>query len=334
MRRLLASLATLLPLVACGPQAAVSTPTQLTREDFGCKAWPQARLDAMKARIPNGFLVSWQGEALDRVHQAMAGIPDTYLTWLYGVHARNGFSIKGQSPGFNGGVTQLTDTEPTDMRVTPNGRVVDLSLQHEIGHAINPYMWTVASTRAAFDRELGQLADADYANSNLNAYPKSYPRGSDVYHMEFWAEAFNSFYCSEATNDLLKTQFPSTYAFLARSLEKPVWEANDPSTASVDADLFVLVEPDAGDATRAKLRIAGKKALASTRLCLDDLAACKASLKNDVAFAAAGGASADRAYFAASAPLTVASGAAMTLLGLDADGRLVSAKAVKLDPAD
>lgn len=335
MRFPLAFLALALSVVACGKQdnpladANGSTLSQLTRTDYGCKQWTEARISAVKSAMPNTFLKGWRDDALDRVYQAVAGIPDPYLAWLYDTHKRNGFSIKGQNPGFPGGVTELDDIQPIDMKLLPEARIVDLCLQHEVGHALTPYLWNVASkNKATFETAFSPLADGDYSNSNLNAYPRTYPRGSEVYHMEYLAEAFNSFYCSEDTSKMLREQFPGTFAFLAKTLLPPVWDATDSTTPAANQDIFVFLEPKAANP---KMWIASSSDVKSVRLCLDTELACRKSLKNDLAFKSTTVSNAaGRAFYEANGSLTLKDGLVVTVLGLDASDKLVSSKSMRL----
>lgn len=331
-----AQLATVLALTSCGAAELPgdandqSSLSQLTRADYSCKTWNESRVAALKSKMPSTFLKSWQGEPLNRVHQAMSGIPDVYLDWLYAAHKRNGFSIKGENPGFPGGVTELSDREPIDMKVLPEPRIVDLTLQHEIGHALNPFLWNETfGSRGAFESQFNKLADADYANSNLNDYPKSYPRGSDVYRMEFFAEAFNSYYCSESTNKMIQEQFPGTYAFLAKNLAKPVWAAGDATVPSKDISLLLGTENAAP-----RVWIAAAKEVATARLCLGSVVDCRQSLRSDLELSATNGLDPARAYFAGTTTLAARDGLQVTLLGLDASGKLVAARTVRIDTAN
>ncbi len=63
----------------------------------------------------------------------------------------------------------------------------------------------------------------------------------DSYVREFWAEGFNSFYCSEQTNEAIKKDFPDMHAFLSHNLAKPVWDdgsQNSQNTGSQSSNVF------------------------------------------------------------------------------------------------
>lgn len=206
-----------------------STDYQLTRVDHECKVWPQERLQAVKAKLPEGFLVGFTGELESAQLQAMAGLPDLYIDYLVGVFRSHRFTITAVNPGFQGGVTARLSDRPVSIKVMPTARIIWLTMQHEIGHALEMRFSQVIGPAKGgnFDAELRATANSNEANPNLNAYPKTYlPGRRETYYAEYWGEAFNSFYCSEATNSMLQQQFPDTYALLRKYAEPPLWESN------------------------------------------------------------------------------------------------------------
>lgn len=217
-----------LTLIGCGStiigknETAVSHVSQLTAEDHPCKQWSSERVDAVKKRLNPNVLTKWTSEAmLVLVFQAMAGIPDIYLDELNNLNTKHGFNI---SPGGHGGVALY----PQYIQIGNNEDSINLCLQHEVGHITEYFARNDLGSNDPFGynfyEDLENTAVENHENPNLNAYPGGFAVTSETYKKEYFAEAFNSYYCSEYTNSLLKEQFPSTYEFLLKYLRKPVWQ--------------------------------------------------------------------------------------------------------------
>jgi len=213
-------------LIGCGTYKNVGKATngsnlyQLTVDDYPCQVWNQERVDKVMGLMPSTMMKKWEGDILKRGEQALAGIPDLYIKWMAELHKKNGFSITAEDPGFTGGVVIGGEKYPEQMYIYPRTDIVDLVMQHETGHAI---MYKIKFEMTQFLEELGPIADNEHENPNINAYPQLYDIGTEAYHKEFWAEAFNSYYCSPETNGLVKKQFPKTIPLLEKYLEKPIW---------------------------------------------------------------------------------------------------------------
>lgn len=197
---------------------------QLTQDDYPCQQWGLERTNAAMKILPAQMFRNWNADLMNHAKQAIAGIPDHYLGYLANLHKRNGFFIEADEFGATGGVTISNENDAEYIVVTPVGEVVDHVLQHELGHALQFQVRKESGARGlAFEEALAAISDREYDNPNLNDYPHGYDRGSDAYHREFWAEAFNSFYCDRFTNGLLEKQFPGAYPFLLKYLQPPVW---------------------------------------------------------------------------------------------------------------
>ncbi len=212
-------------LVSCGldPISGSSSGLyQLTLEDYPCKTWPEGRVEAVNSRLDKDMMKGWDRSShRPLIFQAMAGVPDLYLGKLNALHVKNSFHISPRSS--LGGVTLY----PSYIYVGDDVDSINLALQHEVGHVVEYFARDMASDgdpfEDDFDEELAVTAKEHHDNPYLNAYPASFSVESEVYKQEYFAEAFNSYYCSENTNALIRKQFPSTYAFLTKYLQKPVW---------------------------------------------------------------------------------------------------------------
>jgi hypothetical protein len=320
-------------LVGCGlgtpsRDATDSRPAQLTRSDLECREWSEGDVDHLKADLPEGYLRDFSSKDLERVHQALAGIPRKYLTWLKEVRERNGFYIGSANIGFPGGITEVGEEEPSWIKISPGARIIDLSLQHEVGHAVSPYLWNkVLSSHDQFNQEFGRIADDNYNNSNLNAYPRTYPKGSEVYIMEYFAEAFNSYYCSPETNAMVKSQFPSTYTFLAEKLEKPVWESPDEVLPS--ADLFVALGRESAPASNAYQLFVSVPSGLTSQVLLCDAGAVECNetapgFTRTIKVSSSGG----RDFYGTEVGVTLKDQLSLVVVGKDAGGKATAKRSV------
>lgn len=193
---------------------------QITVDDYSCKAWDNDRVEQIKTLFPKAMIDSSgaSDKSLKSLYQAMSGIPDTYLKWLGKLHKEDGFTIS-----FSDGMGIGLALYPSYIQFGNDWELVNHTAQHEIGHIVDYYVQDV-TTDFDFPQNIQTVADKDYISPHINQYPISYSRSSDTYYKEYWAEAFNSFYCSPKTNKLFGEYFPEANAILRKVLLPPVWE--------------------------------------------------------------------------------------------------------------
>ena len=192
--------------------------SQLTGRDYPCADWPAARMSHARNLLPNGLLRGWkEDDSLKHALNALAGVPDDYLVWMGTLTKEYDFHISPSS-GSSGGVALY----PSYIYVSDDPSTIDLALQHEVGHIVQHRIDELTND-FDYPQNFYDSADENYDNPQLNAYPRSYGRHQDVYYKEYWAEAFNSFYCSQDTNSMLEKWFPSTYVILKQNLLPPIW---------------------------------------------------------------------------------------------------------------
>ncbi len=304
--------------------------SQLTKKDHDCKVWDSQRLSKVKGMV-RPFTRNVDGNPYEeKYYQAMAGLPDHYLSYLALHGETRGFYVSLENPGFEGGVTNFSSAGPNSIKIKPSRWAIDFTTQHEVGHAVQLFVGQEARKRgfdaATFDRELVQIARGECTNPNLNSYPISYGCYDETYLFEFFAEAYNSYYCKEETQIMVKEQFPATYAFLQKYLEPPVWEQTSGESGTPDTGMLMhLAQDGTADSSSFTAYIAGGNQIASAAICLGTLAECKQSQKQDVATKRVTAADSRRIIFMTLAPIPVNATATVTLLGFDGSGKLVNA---------
>jgi len=230
--RIAAILILLLGLASCGNPAYLdehsgSGISQLTARELKCHVWDTDRIDYLKANMPQGFVRNFPNTVLDEVLNALAGIPDPQLNLLYDVYNKKIFRGIEAAPGMQGGVTEF-NRNPLQLKVGTSRAIIHAALQHEVGHAIYPFFWhqNLKGDGNEFKTLVQRDAISHASNAQLHPYPKSYfGRNNEVYGFEYWAEAYNSYYCSPESEAQVKRYFPSTYDVLERYLDPPVWRS-------------------------------------------------------------------------------------------------------------
>ena len=194
--------ATVLICGSCGFHNAstqdVSTTKQLTAADYPCQEYDPARVRHINTLFPTKMLKNWTDQSsIEARDQALSGIPDRYLAHLAELHKEYGFTISA-TPGNGGGVAFY----PQYIEVSENVHAIQLVMQHEVGHILQYFVEDHAED-FSFSEDFKASADENFDNPELNRYPRSYGRHNPTYYKEYWAEAFNSFYCAPLTNQLL-----------------------------------------------------------------------------------------------------------------------------------
>lgn len=213
---------------------------------------------------------------------------------------------------------------------------VDYTLQHEVAHALEAYISTdvatqIGSSERQFYDRLGAVADGLCGDPRLHKYPREFDCDTYTYHSEFFAEAFNSYYCSEFTNEKIEQEFPQVYDFLEAYLEQPVWRNSSSEGAGGDlsSDIFLAVEDsDEDDALIPWISAANE--IEEVAICEGDFQTCVRSEDRDLSFATQPVAQEGRRRFAGERGLRPEEGAPITVLGFAPDKDLRAAKTLRL----
>jgi hypothetical protein len=296
---------------------------QLTSELIKCVEYDDTKIAANLAEMPTNFMRddTWKSTTLRRARNAMAGIPDSYLKWLYQVSANNGFYISQQALG--GSVIGITyfSSLPQRIHISTQEWAADFALQHEVGHAMHVKLRKVQGFQSGLE--------SGYQSESGNRKLRSYARSSSA---EYFAESFNNFYCSPEAHAFLKAELPSTYDHLRKNLDKPRWEGDPVGPGTLDQDVWLklLEAPQGTDATPFVASL--PQTMATAGLCKGDLATCTSAARVDVRFAPAGQQPlAGRTVHTSLTGLYLAAGDVVTLLGFDASGKVVGARTVKAE---
>ncbi len=231
-------------VASCGsPMESASDTRQITKKESKCKTYTPEEITEFKAKMRPNFIGGYNAEAYENVVRNLKGIPMTYMQWLYDV---DGFRITAN--GMQGGVTEF-GLYPISLKTGTSAHVIEMAMQHEVGHALTPYFTDHQGKDFGnkFWKDLKSEGNSNFSNPNLHDYPKSYGKGSEVYFLEYFAEAFNSYYCSPESNELFKTQIPTTHAWLETFLEKQVWASPSTSTPNT-SNIFVHLNAQSSNA--------------------------------------------------------------------------------------
>lgn len=225
----------------------------ITDEQFQCRTADANRLQLVNS-APQLF-ETFDPESLQVAKGLLGNLPEPYVRHLIASTQHTNFRIKlmdvvtscklrddrgniiedyspnGPYSGI-GGCTSL-GFYPTYSDVR-KGQVT-FALIHELGHGLMNYVaqqGSVSGDSDTFFAEWQQIYKEEEAKSAKNGafYARDYARGN---YNEFWADAFQSFYCSPESNDELRVNLVKTHEFLSRHLLPPAW--NSPPVNGVNA---------------------------------------------------------------------------------------------------
>ncbi len=225
---------TLSTSLACRPstEQTGSNLDYIQNGDFNCASVPADRLDAVKKKLPAGFIEDFPSNQMDTVYNRVSLIPDVYLDYLVSQYKSGVLEgIRTSGGGFFGiaGVTTLRSGKSpkgvsgmvaTEIATSPNK--AGFAMQHEIGHATeilakeaaqNTEFKDFSGTLKRINKEISGRGDA-------RSYAKSEPG-------ESWAETYANYYCNPDTNAYIKNNLPYTWNVVRTVLAKPIWEEGD-----------------------------------------------------------------------------------------------------------
>jgi hypothetical protein len=222
---------------------------QASTRPFKCHQYDQAFIDK-QLKEADSFIHNFSGQQLAVLRNDLAGLPSSHIDFLIEANRKKRFGIFSAT-SLEYGAAGVTESKgdslgnspfvwyPVRIRLLNDTTQIRYAAQHEFGHALENKFSSHFKDRAfqrEFERRLRSEGDKHKSNPRLNKYPKSYLRhGSnpEVYYNEFWAEVYNSFYCSPEAQDYLKDQtspqnsFISTYEWMSTFLEPAHWDRSE-----------------------------------------------------------------------------------------------------------
>ncbi len=233
--------------------------SQLTDRDYPCWVPPNSRLEAVRAKIPSGFIKGFSG---DDVYRRLAGMPDVYIDYLIDHYKQGNFrgiSERRLSPGVGGlaSMNYFPSYYPIYIHIAPG--MANFALQHEVGHTIEQLIKN--NRKGSGGSSFSEIESAIMSNRSFRSYSRSSPQ-------EAFAELIASYYCSKESNDFVKKSFSEEmYRFMADNFAEPPWRIKETDTD--DIKLLVLKEESGS-----------YKVYASTSTDVENFSACYQSSGN------------------------------------------------------
>jgi hypothetical protein len=180
--------------------------------------------------IPTEMVVGFAGGAEPEVYGALAALSNETLAWMVEEHKKHGFKIESNKPDSIRamGVTRYRPDGTTELVQIHPILVGDIRINvvlHELGHVVHK-----GRSTAAFEATLNEV----YEKEGKSWFVGNYAQTSAA---EYFAEAFNTYYCSASEALRLQRALPATYAFLREFAGTPYWSGGEmpavsPGTAS------------------------------------------------------------------------------------------------------
>ncbi len=249
-------------LLACGSQSqlgpAKSSLSQVSERYYECVNQDESTAKYIFKDAPANFFSGWSQSEQMNVMRLMGNLPDEYIKHLFESNRVEGFQVIQQYLGSGiEGVTEL-GYHPSWVKVSPGD--VDTALNHELGHALDFYL----------ENETGGIQNKIY-----NAYYREKDHAGIGWYAktdgpEWFAEAFQSFYCSPEAQDFMKQNTPDTYSILNQSLLPARWDSN-----SKPSDTFkILAYEDTADSGTYSNLSNGYKFMVSAPEGIEEVAVC------------------------------------------------------------
>lgn len=208
------------------PTIASST-TQFGDDNFPCKEYAQDEVAAYLSPIPEGLLVDFREKERPRALQALTALPRKYLDVVYSARKDNNFFIKRVGPGVSSGILGVTCGTYPDVQYTAiyaSETLITSIMLHEIAHVMSGL---ISKENPAFKYDLAKAYGEDLKNDKVS---QSYTGTSEL---EYFAELFDSFYCSRQSYESMKAVSPKISASITQYLEPARWA--QPTPSPVDA---------------------------------------------------------------------------------------------------
>jgi hypothetical protein len=237
-KSIIGATALLTGLMACGSilnksplDEHASGTKQLVNDDFVCEAKSERSLDIM-ARY-NDQLIGGSSAHRQTAISALTTLPDEYLRYVLDAHNLK-IELRNAS-GSTRGMTTSTNSGsgwyPSEMWVAPKTGNFD-PLPHEMGHATEHYL---TKSFPNFQSDLAKAYSAARSGKEsqlMRGYALSTQK-------EYFAEAFDSYYCSQASRKMMREKMPKTWSFARKYLIDPnALEADLPQIDSDDDGVY------------------------------------------------------------------------------------------------
>ncbi len=203
----------------------VSNLSQVSQQRYECLTQDESTAKYIFKDAPSNFFSGWAPDEQLYVMQLMGNLPEEYIQHLFKANSQAGFQVIQEylGPG-TGGLTMLGYYSEW-AKVAPGS--IDWALNHELGHALHYYIDNESG--GAIDNRLNNAYYTDRNNPNVGSY-------ATTQLAEWFAESFQSFYCSPEAQDFIKQNIPDTYAVLSEALVPARWDSN-----SRPSDLFKIL---------------------------------------------------------------------------------------------
>lgn len=270
-------LAVVFTAASCRSSEENSNTRYLSVKSYKCFEHPSERIEAVRKKLPEGFLSKNYGSSFETALNRVAGIPDPYIDHLIDRYKTRKF--KGIYPSSLGGsvagLTQLQSEGPDGSimfatSITTTVSDVGFALQHEIGHAIEGVIRQEnINQRAWIERNFNTLHLEAKSHPEVRSYAKSNPT-------ETWAEAFANFYCSPESLSFIegdganRQYFSRSKEFLRKVLLPPLWQTPNspqPPDPSQSNQLYVRFDPASPNAQTPWIEISAPSQTTTLFIC-------------------------------------------------------------------
>jgi len=331
---LFSALALSVVAIGCGPKVDDDSEIQqLSGKAFKCDDADAARIQDVFTRLPADFIQGWDDQSsIPRIKSLIANLPDEYLEFFRGLSARKTFYVTQKNlPGSTAGVTSWSGQSSGNVTLDSDSSMAIFALQHEFGHAVH-HMYFPSKGRKISTSQLEQLMAEGSRSGKLRSYALSSTS-------EYFAESFNNYYCSPQAHDFIKTNLPVTYSYMSQTLQPPRWVQPGstgggiaPPTAALEIAAHLL--PASTTTPAAGVEMVASAGMNAVRLfaCTAPAATCKASPTANIEFKqlqVVTPGPVQRNYFQSMTPINPAATAAMSLISLDAAGKVIFVKPIQ-----
>jgi len=208
-----------------GP-ANTSSLSQISDQRYECIDQSDTDAKYVFREAPSNFFANWSESEQLEVMRRMGNLPDEYIEHLYKANSNAGFQVLQEPLGSGiAGLTMLGYYSEW-AKVAPGQ--VDWALNHELGHALHYYV-DESTGGGTVDNKVNSAYQSESNSPGVGSYATT-----GLY--EWFAEAFQSYYCSPEAQDFMKQSVPETYAIFQESLVPARWDSN-----AAPSDLFKVL---------------------------------------------------------------------------------------------
>lgn len=254
----MASLWICLSIMGCSektPEHDGSDLRQISRQLYKCEMLPAAQQAEIPAAmfgideqmINNPYMLNvsatqktnliadnWPADLLTQAKAVVASLPPPILKSLIELHLQAGFRIGRWPLQQSIGGLATTGPKPHIIISSVDPMMIPLALRHELGHIVDMMLLSTGAKRLEFVGDKNAHFAVESASNpafatgcgnspGMPSGPGTVGCYSRTSAMEYFADAFDSYYCSPNSNQFIKDYLPKTYTLLQRFLPDPVW---------------------------------------------------------------------------------------------------------------